>query len=136
MTFQVTPDDLTNLLGSTVDPVRAWTLLGLAQQLCETIVSPLPDNATAVVLDVAARAYANPTAVPSQVTGPFSVGGAAGGIWLTRQNKATLRRLAGGGGAFTFDTMPATAGSGLPWWDNASIQGDGFEDPGDWDWVS
>lgn len=117
----VTPTDLGTYLGSgiTVDEARADMLLNLAAQLCQSIVNPLPTGADAVVLDVAARAYLNPGNVTSQGAGPFPVnyGAVSGGLWLTRQNKATLRRLAGSGGAFTIDTMPTTAGAGLPWWD-------------------
>lgn len=126
----VIPEELGTYLGTSVDIDRAQFLLDLAESLCLSIVDPLPDSAMAVVLDVAARAYSNPTAVPQQAAGPFTVGGAAGGVWLTRQNKATLRRLAGSGGAFTIDTMPATAGSGLPWWDTASAT-----DGSDWDQI-
>lgn len=129
MTFFISPEDLGTYLGATVDIDRAQFLIDQATDLCTSIVDPLPDAATSVVLDVAARAYANPTSVPNQAVGPFSMGGASGGLWLTRQNKSTLRRLAGSGGAFTIDTMPTTAGSGLPWWDTASSAG------GDWDQV-
>ena len=58
-------------------------------------------------------------------------GSGNGGLWLTRQNKTTLRRLAGQGGAFTIDTMPATAGQSLPWWDVAASGPDGLG--ADWD---
>jgi len=131
----VLASDLGTYLGATVDDVRAEYLIDRAIDLCLSICDPLPAAADAVVLDVAARAYLNPGNVTSQAAGPFPVtyGGAAGGLWLTRQNKATLRRLNGGGGAFTIDTMPATAGSGLPWWDiNAWNTGQGLYG-GDWD---
>lgn len=127
----VDPTDLGIYLGITdIDQVRATLILQQAQALCESVVTPLPAGATAVMLDVAARAWANPLNAQQQGAGPFTVGYGAvsGGLWLTQQNKATLRRLAGGGGAFTFDTMPATAGQGLPWWD---INVGPF--PGDWD---
>lgn len=131
----VTPNDLgTYLGGSNVDEARAEMLLGLAAQLCESVVAPLPAAADAVVLDVAARAYVNPQNVSQQGAGPFTAAfaGGNGGLYLTRQNKATLRRLAGSGGAFTIDTMPATAGQALPWWDRG---GWGFSDTagGTWD---
>lgn len=135
MTFTVTPADLSDFLGVQVDVTRAVTVLNLAQQLCATIVAPLPDNALPVVIDVAARAYTNPVGASSQVAGPFSTGGTPGGIYLTRVNKATLRRLAGGGGAFTVETCPDTAGDNLPWWDYGNIQTDSgtFASTGDFD---
>jgi hypothetical protein len=128
----ITSTDLGAYLGSTVDEDRATRLIDLATQLCQSIVSPLPDGSAVVVLDVAARAYSNPTSVPQQAAGPFSAGGAPGGLWLTRSNKSTLRRLAGSGGAFTIDTMPATAGSGLPWWGRNSYPGDFSTEYGSW----
>lgn len=105
----VTPADLGTYLGVTVDDDRATALLGYAQALCESIVSPLPDGAGAVVLDVASRAYVNPSNAQSETTGPYSVsrGPVSGGLWLTRQNISTLRRLGGNGGVFTIDMLPA-----------------------------
>lgn len=116
----VTTADLGTYLAGVLDETRAQLMIDMATQLCQSLVNPLPNGADAVVFDVAVRAYSNPTSIPAQGAGPFSMGGAAGGLWLTRQNKATLRRLAGSGGAFTIDTMPATAGTGLPWWDTNS----------------
>lgn len=116
----VTADDLGTYLGQpNIDQDRAWLVLTQAQALCEAILSPLPAAASAVILDVATRAFANPTNAASSVVGPGSAqfGAVAGGLWLTSQNKATLRVLAGGGGAFTIDMMPETAGQNLPWWD-------------------
>lgn len=117
MTFTVTPNDLSDFLGTTVDPARAVTVLRYAQLLCQTIVNPLPDTAMPVVIDVACRAYSNPGGTPTQGAGPFTMAGAPGGIYLTRGNKTTLRRLAGGSGAFSIDLLPATAATNLPWWD-------------------
>jgi hypothetical protein len=132
MAFIISPADLGTYLGATVDIDRAQFLIDQAVDLCQSIVSPLPDGAASVVLDVAGRAYANPTSVPNQAAGPFTVGSAPGGLRLTRQNKSTLRRLAGSGGAFTIDTMPATAGSGLPWWGRNSYPGDSSTEYGSW----
>jgi hypothetical protein len=114
-----------------LDRTRARSVLNRAQRLCETIVKPLPDGAEDVVIDVAERAYMNPTALQSQGLGFFDNEGTAatsvGGLYLTRENKATLRRLAGGGGAFTIDMTPAGAGQNLPWWDAGAVLS------GDWD---
>lgn len=121
----VTADDLGTYLGSTVDTVRATQLIGWAQALCESVVTPLPAGSEPVVLDVAARGYTNPTNAHQETAGPFSAsfGTVAGGLWLTRANKSTLRRLAGGGGAFTVDTTPANAGQNLPPWDVGTYYG-------------
>lgn len=118
----VAPADLGTYLGVELDATRAAYLLARATELCQSIVTPLPDGADAVVLDVAARAYSNPGNVASQGVGSFNVsyGGAAGGLWLTRQNKATLRRLGGGSSAFSIDPVDPdhvkTATTGLPFW--------------------
>lgn len=119
----VSADDLGTYLGTAVDTARATAILARAQMLCESVVSPLPAGADAVVLDVATRAYSNPTNAAQQLVGPYSAGyrAAGGGLWLTRANKATLRRLAGSGGAFTIDTTPADAGQNLPWWDTGTV---------------
>jgi hypothetical protein len=103
------PSDLQTFLGvPTIDTNRATMMIGLAQDLCETILNPLPANAQAVVLAVAARAFTNPQAVASEGAGPFHVAYQAGvgGLFLTRADKANLRRLGGGGGAFSIHLLP------------------------------
>ena len=124
-----TPDDLGTYLGQTVDTVRAQQFIDWATALCQSVVNPLPAGADAVVLDVAARGYTNPTNAQQETVGPYTVGHGkvGGGLYLTRGNKRTLRRLAGGGGAFTIDTTPATAGQNLPPWD---VSGDLVFDDG------
>jgi len=128
----VIASDLGTYLGATVDETRADYLIDRAIDLCLSICDPLPATADAVVLDVAARAYLNPGNVASQGAGPFPVSYGAGGLWLTRQNKATLRRLNGGGGAFTIDTAPATAPA-MPWWEVNTWGAGGDVFGGDWD---
>lgn len=110
------------------DP-RSSFILGLAQTLCETVITPLPVGAELVVLDVAYRAYANPTPMDgsalglySEGVGPFSTstpGTSGGGLWLTDSNVSTLQRLAGGtsSGAFNIDTLPADYELMVPPWD-------------------
>jgi hypothetical protein len=118
-----TAADLSTYLGAEVDAARATFLLAQATSLCQSIVNPLPTGSDAVVLDVAARAYTNPSNVSSQNVGPYaaSYGAVAGGLWLTRQNKSTLRRLNGGSSAFSIDPVDpvrvAEATAALPWWD-------------------
>lgn len=132
-------DLATYLNNDSLDDDRAAFILELAQELCETVVTPLPTGARSVILDVAERAYANPMAsggsslgLYTEGEGPFndvSPGTVGGGLYLTQGNIALLRRLAGSGGAFTIDTTPANAGSGLPWWDT------GATGAGDWDQI-
>lgn len=131
MSLPVTLEDFATYLNNpSLDEDRALMILDLAQVLCESIVTPLPSGAEIVVLDVAERAYANPTNVGgglglyAEGEGPYNdvtPGTVGGGLWLTRNNKATLRNLAGKGGAFTVDMLPADAGTGLPWWDTGSV---------------
>lgn len=104
--------DLSTYLGQDVDPARATLLLDLAEKRCLAVVNPLPDGAEAIVLDVVTRAYSNPTNLTSDATGPYltTFGRGSGGLWLTAQNIAALRSLAGGGMAFTIDPTPADAG--------------------------
>lgn len=130
----VTPTDLGTYLGQAVDPDRAQLLIDMAVGLCESIVTPLPDAADAVVLDVVTRAFVNPANAETQTAGPFAAGFGAvgGGLWLTRQNKAALRRLSGSGGAFTIDTMPVTAATSLPSWEvnnwgSSGVYGSGWD---------
>lgn len=90
---------------------RADLLLEQAVALCETVVKPLPDRATAVVLSVAGRAYVNPQQVSYETIGPMSVQrpSGSGGLYLTKADKTALKSLAGRGGAFTIDPTPVTA---------------------------
>lgn len=122
MSLVVTPSDLDSLLelSDTIDSTRATLLIELAMELCSSVVDPLPDNARAVVLTVAARAYTNPAGVTSQTAGPESVayGSTSIGIYLTKADVVTLNRLAGGSGAFDIETLPATALNTVPYsWD-------------------
>jgi hypothetical protein len=98
--------DLTEINGD-----RADLLLEQAVALCETVVKPLPEGATAVVLSVAGRAYVNPQQVSYETIGPMSVQRpqGSGGLYLTKADKSALKSLAGRGGAFTVDPTPETA---------------------------
>lgn len=113
---------------------RADLLIGQAVQLALTVVSPLPDQATAVVLSVAARAYTNPGSVTYETLGPMSVQRPAGsgGLYLTRADKTALKSAAGRGGAFTVDPTPDTADPS-PTWPLAYPGGLQYE-PG-WGWI-
>jgi hypothetical protein len=113
-----TPTDLGLYLDVVIDAndPRALLVLSMAQDLCETIVSPLPATARAVVLDVASRAYSNPRQLHDARIGSASLqfgstanNSAIGGLYLSRANKAALKALAGRGAAFSADTMPQGA---------------------------
>ena len=109
--------DLSTYLGTSVDAERATMLISLAEKLATSVVATLPEGAEAVVLAVASRAYTNPQAAQFTMTGPYSTsyGPVSGGLWLTRNDTAALRRLGGSGGAFTIDPTPADAGAGGLW---------------------
>lgn len=108
------PADLDTLLGlnGAIDTTRAQLILDLVEDDAGAVVSPLPATAKGVILTAAARAYPNPSGVASEGVGQVntSFGPGAGGVYLSRRERRTLRRLAGiGGGAFTIDPTPATA---------------------------
>jgi len=119
MTFTPpTAEDLALYLGlSEIQGDRADLLIEQAVALAESVVKPLPDQATAVVLSVAGRAYINPQQVTYETIGPQSVQRPAGsgGLYLTKADKAALKALAGRGGAFTVDPTPADATPAPTW---------------------
>ncbi|WP_328903307.1 hypothetical protein OHR86_28300 [Streptomyces sp. NBC_00441] len=96
---------------------RADLLIQQAVALAESVVKPLPDQATAVVLSVAGRAYVNPQQVSYETIGPMSVQrpSGSGGLYLTKADKAALKSLAGRGGAFTVDPTPESADPSPTW---------------------
>ncbi|OQQ12963.1 hypothetical protein B0675_39775 [Streptomyces sp. M41(2017)] len=96
---------------------RADLLVSTATSLCQTIVTPLPEGAEAVVLSVAGRAYVNPQQVSYETIGPMSVQrpSGSGGLYLTKADKSALKSLAGRGGAFTVDPTPASADPSASW---------------------
>ncbi|AJP04787.1 hypothetical protein TU94_28420 [Streptomyces cyaneogriseus subsp. noncyanogenus] len=113
-----------------IDGPRADLLIGQAIALCETVVKPLPDQATAVVLSVAGRAYVNPQQVSYETIGPMSVQRpqGSGGLYLTKADKTALKSLAGRGGAFTVDPTPAKADPSPTW-----PVDDGYGPPLEWE---
>lgn len=99
--------DLETFIGTTgLDADRALMMIQGAYNRCSGIVSPLPDTAAEIVLGVAARAFANPEGVTSETVGPYSVQRPSNGLYLTKADKADLRRLAGTVTAFSIDTLP------------------------------
>lgn len=115
---------------------RADLLVEQAVALAQSVVKPLPDEATAVVLSVAARAYVNPQQVAYETIGPMSVQRpqGSGGLYLTKADKAALKSLAGRGGAFTVDPTPRTADP-TPTWPVDDDYGPGLEYEPGWGWV-
>lgn len=100
------PSDLGTFLDiPDIDETRATLILQMAQDLCESIVSPVPTTAMVVVLTVASRSWSNPEGNTAETAGPFTVTRALA-MYLTKSDKATLRRLSGGSGAFSIDTLP------------------------------
>ena len=113
----VPASDLLVYLGIvTIDTTRANMLLGDAEALCSSIVTPLPAGAAAIIKAAAAQAYVNPTFVTSENVGPIGYSRPAG-LFLSKAQTLALKRMAGKGGAFSIDPTPADAGSGLSPWD-------------------
>lgn len=107
-----TSADLGVYLGRTVDEDRATLILQLAHDLCETIVSPVPAEAKGIELAVAARAFNNVTSAHQAGIGSAQVSYGApnssvgiGGLFLSKSDTRTLRRLAGRTGAFSVDLL-------------------------------
>lgn len=119
-----------------IDGARADLLIQQAVALSETVVRPLPDQATAVVLSVAGRANVNPQQVSYETIGPMSVQrpSGSGGLYLTKADKAALKSLAGRGGAFTVDPTPETADPS-PTRPADPQYGPGLEYEPGWGWV-
>ncbi|HTE57094.1 MAG TPA: hypothetical protein VK698_39845 [Kofleriaceae bacterium] len=132
-----TAEDLGLYLGlEEISGERADLLIAQAVSLCLSVVKPLPDEATAVVLSVAARAYVNPQQVSYETIGPMSVQrpSGSGGLYLTKADKAALKALAGRGGAFTVDPTPATADPS-PTWPIDATPGPGLECEPGWGYI-
>lgn len=111
-----TSSDLSLYLGvDSIDSARADFLIAQAESLARTVLTTLPDGAATVVLSAAARGYANPLGVTQETVGVYSVSRPMGGVYLTKSERATLRRLAGGSAAFTIDPTPSDAGPGNLW---------------------
>lgn len=107
------PTELGVYLGrADLDETRATLILQLAHDLCETVVSPVPDAAKGIELAVAARAFNNVTSAHQAGIGSAQVSYGApnssvgiGGLFLSKSDVRTLRRLAGRTGAFTVDLL-------------------------------
>lgn len=110
MALPVTAEDLAVYLDlEEINGARADLMIEQATLMAESIVSPLPDSASAVILAIAGRAYANPQGVSYETVGPIAVQRPQAGLYMTRDERRTLQRLAGRGGAFTIDPTPADA---------------------------
>lgn len=129
MALEVTAEDLALYLDlAEINGARADLLIAQAIALAESIVSPLPDSASAVILAIAGRAYANPQGVSYETIGPIAVQRPQAGLYMTRDERRTLQRLAGRGGAFTIDPTPADADPTV----SRPIEWDGDEERGVW----
>lgn len=117
----IDPTDLGTFLNDPgIDENRAGQLIGYAQDLCESVLSPLPAAAAGIVCRMAAIAYTSvlsPRAAAAAAAGGQFVGQANGGVVLTVADEADLRRLSGGGGAFSIDLLPVGYVAPYPFWD-------------------
>lgn len=105
MSVITTVSDLSTFLNVTLDDTRAQLALDIVEADASSIVNPLPPSAKGVILTAAARGYANPAGASSQSAGGSSSSWSPSGLYLSRAERLTLRRLAGiGGGAFSVNT--------------------------------
>lgn len=108
----IVPADLgTYLNDDELDDDRAAMMISLAQTLCESILTPLPSTAVVVITRVAARGYVTTTSSRQYQLGAADAAygtqpGPVGGVYLTQADIADLRRMNGGGGAFSIDLLP------------------------------
>ena len=108
-----TPAELGVYLGrADLDTDRAELILQLAHDLCETITTPMVAEGKGVELAVAARAYTNVSSAHQAGIGSAQVSYGApnssvgiGGLFLSKSDIRTLRRLAGRTGAFSVDLL-------------------------------
>jgi hypothetical protein len=127
MAVDVTAENLRVYLGlETIDAARAGLMIEQAVLLSESVVTPLPDAASAVVLAIAGRAYSNPQGVAYETVGPISVQRPQAGLYMTKDERRTLKRLAGRGGAFTIDPTPADADPDVTWPIDHDLDGDPY----------
>lgn len=100
-----------------INTERATFLLAQAQAKCERYIKPtvLPVDAKDVVLTVAGRAYTNVTSAHQMGIGSANISYGAqnsstgiGGLFLSRSDKADLRRVAGRTGAFSVSMLDPT----------------------------
>lgn len=129
MTYtQPTAQDLATAIGDGVDTARANMLIADAELLCLDIVNPLPGSAAVVVKAAAIRAYANITGATAESAGQETVqhGLSGAGVYLTKNERAVLRRAAGLGGAFSIDPTDPTKTTPYDYW--AQIPEDPFTD--------
>jgi hypothetical protein len=123
MTLVVTADevDLYLDLSGTINAERANFIIGLVMDDAASVVDPVPDAAKGLVITAAARIYGNPQGLSAESVGPFSANYQTPAAYLTRRERARLRRLAGRlSGAYTVDPTPADASPAASWppvWD-------------------
>lgn len=117
MALVVTAAELDLFMGldGRINTSRADLVISLIIDDAKSVVTPLPDNAKGLVLTVASRVYGNPQQLTAESVGPFSVSHQPG-AYLTRRERARLRRLAGRTtGAYTVDPTPADASPAPSW---------------------
>lgn len=111
-----TPGELGVYLGvAEIDVERAAMLLQLAHDRMELIVSPVPSAAQGIELSIAGRAYTNVTSAHQAGIGSAQVSYGSqnsntgvGGLYISKTERADLRRVAGRTGAFSIDLLPGT----------------------------
>lgn len=107
-----TSADLATYLDTAVDDPRMTALLEYAQDRLEAIKTPCPVAAKGIVVAIAARAYSNPSSATQLGIGTGHVGlattalGGIGGLYVSKDERASYRSMTGGTGAFSVDTMP------------------------------
>lgn len=102
----VKSDDLKSFLptAAAFDDDRAKFMLGLVMDEAASVVTPVPSTAKGLILRATSRLYQNPVGVTQELVGPYQFAQPATNIF-TKAERASLRRHAGGGGAFYIDPL-------------------------------
>lgn len=107
--MEVVADMATLLRPATVDMERAATVVELAMLRVSMVVSPIPEGARPILVDMSMRAYTNPQSAVYETAGPFSRSFREAGVYLKPNERADLEALgaaAAGHGAAAFTIRP------------------------------
>lgn len=107
--MEVVADVATLLRPAVVDMERAERIVVLAMLRCSMVVSPIPEGARPILVDMAMRAYTNPQSAVYETAGPFSRSFREAGVYLKPNERSDLEALAAtatGTGAAAFTIRP------------------------------
>jgi hypothetical protein len=111
--MEVVADVASLLSPAEVNMGRAETIARLAMLRVRMVVSPVPEGARPILVDMVYRAYTNPQGAVYETAGPFSRSFREAGVYLKPNERADLEALAAsaaGHGAAAFTIRPGAPG--------------------------